>query len=513
MRRPPNPNQAAIDAARHLADQRRAQNALMSAWVGQQRQLQNVQRQMAQAAHQQQVAQLRQQAQLQRAQAALQRATPAAPNLAALQIAQGRQQAAALRAGASLQQAQLRLARVQAQGRRSVAPTGSAGVSSDGGMDVGLSRLHTGLIAASAVLGSFAAALKSAQDRVEAVSQSGGTAGQVAALSALGIAPGRQAALAAGLRERLAAGGPAAAEGARQGLGVQLPRPFGNTNEADLLLKAVQRLRGMEAGSAQQLKTARLFGMEGQLSRINVGGAVRQRQDQLLGTSSSVMDAGTLKQVNDFTESLRLLGETFGLVAMQWLKPFLPLLTDLALLGSDLGSGFVKLMEDLRPLADASPLALFLKGLKAVGEAFRRVMGGEAGGRLQQSFLRLQEAMVPVMRVVEEKLIPAFVKLLETIGPATINLLATGLEKFATIVTKILALLGVDVNSRLAQANTSALNANTQALVEHGRILKEGTFGGGERSRFAGQTSRGNAYHFNQAAQGRALAMGAFALF
>lgn len=417
--------------------------------------------------------------------------------------------------GSSSRMADAQLAFQRAQERVNRSQQGTAhGAEAAAG---GLGKLHLAAVAVVGAFGPFLAALQGAQARFEALTQTGGTAGQTAALSAFGISPGRQAALAAGLRERLAAGGPAAAEGARLGLGIQLPRPFGAVNEASLLLKAVERLRSLQGNPEQQLRAARLFGMEGELSRINVGGAVRQRQDTLLGVGSRVLDQGTLRQVNDLTESFRLLGEMGGAVLMQWLKPFLPVLKDLTLLGVDAGAGLVRMMEALRPLADVSPLALFLKVLRGVGEAFRRVLSGGTGDRLLAAFQKLAQAFEPLGRVIEANVLPALVHMIEVLGPGFFKALATGITTFANAVSALLSLLarfGLLKDGGAGQgAGNSALDANTKALMDNTRVLREGTFGGGARARFAAGMSKGNAYHFNASVVGGALRLGAFGAF
>lgn len=154
-------------------------------------------------------------------------------------------------------------------------------------------------------LTAFAAVLNSATQTVgefrRAATVSGGTAGDVARLGAMGVAPGQVGQASAELRERLVTD--SRSQAAAQRIGLQLPghRLAGNVNEAQVLRQALERLRvlGKMEGAERQLFEARELGLEGMLDQLRVSDRVWAAQKRGADLQGEIMKRNA-DQFRDF---------------------------------------------------------------------------------------------------------------------------------------------------------------------------------------------------------------------
>jgi hypothetical protein len=79
-------------------------------------------------------------------------------------------------------------------------------------------------------------------------------------------------------------------------MGYALPTELsGDQNDAAQLQAAVRYLRRLPAGSPQQLRAARLLGMDDTLDRVNVSKGIQTLQDQTGALAGHVFDAKSLE--------------------------------------------------------------------------------------------------------------------------------------------------------------------------------------------------------------------------
>jgi hypothetical protein len=132
------------------------------------------------------------------------------------------------------------------------------------------------VLGAVAPLVAMTAAAKAAAEALDAIRNaqtlSGGRPQDIAALMGMGIAPNQIPGIAAALRERLGSDPFAMAAG-----GYVPGRPFGPTNEAEILRQNIEMLRRM-GENEDQLRQARILGLDGILEQINVSREMRREQ-------------------------------------------------------------------------------------------------------------------------------------------------------------------------------------------------------------------------------------------
>ena len=128
---------------------------------------------------------------------------------------------------------------------------------------------------------------------------SGGTTGQVSQLGSFGLSGGQITGLSSSLRERLTSDPLAMMAGAQVGLSPQLGRAFGGQNEAGLLLKAIEGLRGIK-DAEEQLRVARLLGLESTLELARVSDRVFAGMKRDAVVRRTLFDDQTLQSARDF---------------------------------------------------------------------------------------------------------------------------------------------------------------------------------------------------------------------
>jgi hypothetical protein len=181
-----------------------------------------------------------------------------------------------------------------------------AGQALGGGAVAGMAGAAAGLVTAAAgplglavgaagtAITTFSSLLQDASKSVgefnRATTTTGGTAAQTAAIAAMGIAPGQQAGAAAQLREQLAHDPIAIMMGQRAGVGFQLPRPFGETNEAKLLETFQKGIRALvDTGKAEDaLRVARVFNLESMVEEAMVSRRIRDARDADAQTQAEI---------------------------------------------------------------------------------------------------------------------------------------------------------------------------------------------------------------------------------
>lgn len=230
---------------------------------------------------------------------------------------------------------------------------------------VGVNLLGEAARAAAATVGQAAASVR---DFTAARTLSGGTTGQIANLTAAGLAPGGIAGLAEQLRQKISLGtaDPFALQAAQKiGLGPTLDRNLGPVNEAQFLERAVEGLRKLGAGE-EQLYVARQLGLESILDTINVSDKVRAGQKRDAALRRELYDPATQANVRDLTAELtRFQGQTENM-KVAFAKPFLPALVDGAATLSDAALGAAYAVADLSKwLSGLGPAIATLPGIGA----------------------------------------------------------------------------------------------------------------------------------------------------
>jgi hypothetical protein len=167
----------------------------------------------------------------------------------------------------------------------------------------------------------------------EAARLTGGGGRDVGQLGAFGLRGGAAAGAAAGFQGRISGGDPFATMIAQQHGFFNLPRPFGDVNEAKGLAAALTYLRGIR-DEGQRLREARVLGLEGELRYINVSERLyRLRQDQAV-IEERLINSGAARGANELAIATETAKDAWSNLI------------------SDLGTPFVAgLAEDFKDLA------------------------------------------------------------------------------------------------------------------------------------------------------------------
>jgi hypothetical protein len=151
-----------------------------------------------------------------------------------------------------------------------------------------------------------------------AATVTGGTAAQTASIAAMGVAPGQQGAVAAGLRQQLSTNPMAIMLAQRIGLGFQLPRPFGTANEAQLLQTFQKGIRGLvDLGKAEEaLRIAREFGLESLIDEAKVTRRIRDQRDTEAQVTGRLIEENA-QRFRDFDAQSSRFGEALDRLKIQ----------------------------------------------------------------------------------------------------------------------------------------------------------------------------------------------------
>lgn len=300
----------------------------------------------------------------------------------------------------------------------------------------------------------LAAAVESLHASSTARQLTGGTPGGMAGLQALGIPAEAIAGLAGGLRNNLAAGGIAAAEGHRQGLGVVLPRGLQQIDELALLQKAIESVAFSSSNAADRLSAAQRLGIEALIPSIELYRRHAATIKADAAVRGQVVNKEAMKDADDLTFAI----------------------------------GRLKGMFDLLKISFSAP---FLKDLTAAIMTFGDILRGSTGE--VQTFGKAIDGMLQGLG----RVILAFVKWEEAAGMQPKGA-ADWLQK------------QFDVNRKAL--DSSALDRHTAAMNAHAAALEAGLHGGGDRARNA-VPAGWQGWYLNRAMVGNAIRLGAAALF
>lgn len=312
---------------------------------------------------------------------------------------------------------------------------------------------------AAAALAAFAAGLKVATDSLQAHGAartlSGGTGAQVAFLQALGIPAGEIASLGAGLRERLSSDPQAMAAGARMGLRA-MPRPYGSTNEAGLVVRFIEEMRTITSAE-ERLRRARALQMEAMLPLINISDQTVRALKADAAAREAIATPEALRAATELGVAFSRLRFSFESV-LQALSG--PAMKDVA--------AFVGVLAD--------ELRFFAQQLASVqGQQLLRSLTNDIGA-FMVTVARSAEALGILRAGTTDQLLNAF-----------------------------------QHQRKMLDQRDAALGANTRAVVDNTAALKAGMYGGGERAQGA-IPGRLRGYGFQRALEANALRMGAFRL-
>ena len=156
-----------------------------------------------------------------------------------------------------------------------------------------------------------------------ALSASGGTGRNVAALGAYGVPTHQIAAAAQALRDRLSSD-PIAIAFSRTGM--LAPGAHGPTNQAEILQREIENLRtvGQTQGPEAQLRTARALGLEAFLDMANTSNRVwNEVQADIRAVGQVWKDQALVQSVRDIQASARRLQQQGDLLRLQFARPFI----------------------------------------------------------------------------------------------------------------------------------------------------------------------------------------------
>lgn len=326
-----------------------------------------------------------------------------------------------------------------------------------------LAEFTTALITAIKVVFQLVGVFLQIADKVnqfgDAVTRSGGTTAEVAALIAKGIPAGQIAGRAASLQEKLTTDPFAIAAGASAGIRA-LPRPHGAGDEAKNLQAAIEMLRKVGEGE-KQLNLARRLGLEDLLKFVNVSKDVQAQQDAIGKTMEQVFDPATQRAARDLAAAWDLVMKAMDAIIVAFGKTaFEPI-----------KRGLLGLAEALRKVAD------FFQQNPAIG------------------------AILGALLDIALNSIRMFVLNLLNIFKGLVSLFP-GYADFNEQMTRYQD----ELNKQLAR-NTQS-NKDLQGSID---TWRQGLFGGGPRAQGAlGSGMQGE--FLRQVAQGQTLRLGAFSL-
>lgn len=325
-----------------------------------------------------------------------------------------------------------------------------------------------------------------------ALTQSGGSPGSVAQLTAFGIAPDQVAGMGQAFRDRTAAGGGdvyGQIGRARLGLNPTMGGPMGNPDTAADLVQAIEGLRKI-SDRGERLRVARMTGTEGLLGAAGTSTGVFREMRQDAGVSASIRgDKQTGQAAADLQANAGRLFSNLGAMVTAWMKPFTAPL-----------SAFVGNLATLARFG-----AQHLERVSRIPLAIGRVAGsmGKALGSLMSIFGKLggNSAMLNLMDRVTtfianglDTLANAILKFADSI-PIMVGNIAKGLHGVGELIANLpgggaagSALMAVadkvtrDMNELV---NNSAMREHSDAMKKHTDALRAGTFGGGPRARAA----------------------------
>lgn len=314
------------------------------------------------------------------------------------------------------------------------------------GVAVGLLGVVAAMAAATAALRTF---VRAARDGAEALRETaaaaavtGGNAGNLARLEALGLSPQTIQQLSAAVAGAASGGGYGTVAAARAGLNI-MPGPHGALNQAEQLQKGIEYVAGLSRWE-DRLREARMLGLDGIISTIEALRRNRAAYDADAQARAAVADPATLQAAADLGFSLERVKGSFVTLLQALAKPFL----------KDAAAAFNTVADGLREVAqfvNQNPALI-----RALVQPLRHFFDFALWGAKQL-----------------------------IAGLEMITVLPAGtLKNFEATVASI-AQRWEEHRKRLDQQHQSAVDRNTAALNANSQLLKAGTYGGGPRTQGA----------------------------
>jgi len=343
--------------------------------------------------------------------------------------------------------------------------------------------LTASIALASASLATFAGVIHQAaqagREMLTARQLTGGTTGNVSFLTAIGLDPGTLAGVAAQLRATLAAGGIAGVTGRQLGSGLVLPRAVQpGLNQAELLQRVVKGLAGI-TDPARRFAAAVRMDAEALLPAVAFYTRHAAAVDADAKAMAAIQDEGFQTASADVMGNLDRVWKNLMQIIAAFAKPFMKPVADF------LG----RLADRLRDFA------LWVNANEKAVSQFRDGLVSLATGILM--------------------ITAAIGRLIANIGNMVYNL---GFKQEGETIYNAGKLLFQGANEMknllLGPGGLAgAVDKNTQAVDDNTAAYREGTFGGGQRTRRAvGQQVPGfmKAELFDRAVAGAAYRVGAF---
>jgi hypothetical protein len=345
------------------------------------------------------------------------------------------------------------------------------------------------------------AATQGLKEMAEAGTQSGGQPRDVAQLVALGVPAGQIAAMAAQARERAVNDPWARMERSRMGLAFPGLRQFGEQNEAKVLREEMNALHEMgraasetadplrkEALLQDQLRAARMLGLEGMLDEIRVSEKVWKAQKRDATLREQVANPAAQQAARDAMAEWRRVGLNFATL-MQSFSPALAPITDGFRVLSGAIADVTRILQENPAVVQAFGMAV--RDVIIAGAALVEAVGLVANG-FQEAVLRLSLVM-QTLEMMRQGKSDKEIKEWQQTALSAIEMMreAQRLQR----------------RSEFDRLET-ALEHNTRAQEDGNRLMREGQRGGGQRAGGAVSDAMTGSY-LEDALRTNALRMGA----
>lgn len=385
-----------------------------------------------------------------------------------------------------------------------------------GGAMAGGGMLKTAMIAGAAVAAVWvvvtvfkkiiSAVISTFQTFIQAVSQaakslaefraaqtiSGGSAGDISTLRSLGLPVSQIAGIAASVVQAMSPGGDPAAIAAavRLGMGVNLGRPFGPTNEAGRLVEVINRLAAVQ-DRGERLRLARMLDLESILPMLDVSPGIQKARKGDAGVSGAVGKMFGQSGQNAMASVQRVM-DNFQ--------------TALMAMG---GAALPPIINGLNALADAlRQLAIYF--VQNPQSARRLGMMVEAALKFAAALVIVFGPVFDVITIAMKNFAVGVYEIIRLLVEAVKIAIPMGFGRLIPSLPssdKLMEMLGLGKDSDL----NTALSTNASATKDLTVAIKEGLYGGGSRARGALPGSlRGMV--LGNALEGGTLRMGAFSL-
>lgn len=210
-----------------------------------------------------------------------------------------------------------------------------------------------------------------------AVAVSGGTGREVAGLRGMGVGVGEIGAASSGLRGLLASSPLAQATAGQLGIGPVLPQSVGSQDNAAIMQAALEGLRKV-TNAENQLRMARILGLESYIDQIRVSDEVWERGKRLADLSARIYSPQAVQAARDLAGEARNLALGNEAIQAGLAKPFLNPALNLTAGAAEISrrtGGAIG--SDQGQKAITGVISEFLEGISpALAATFRGLQGG-----------------------------------------------------------------------------------------------------------------------------------------